>query len=413
MIIWIVNPYGSLPDESWRTYRSTMIASALMQSGHQVVQFISNFEHRSKTFRGNSYEIKNYGPLYDIHVIPGLSYKSHISLDRIRYERRFGHNFLKYAKTLQKPDCIVLAEPSICYYDIIFNWLKKGLKTKIIIDLIDIWPELFHLLIPRSLDGLARMVFSPLYFWRRRLYKNADGLVAVSKNYQEIALKIHAFRAPLTDVVYWSIPEKEIHAEFDLSDEKIKQMISLKKAEEVWCVYAGTLGENYDIYSIIEAGKRLKERYAPERFKLLIAGDGPLKDYCNDNSNDSGVTFLGRLDSGNLAELFKKCDFALSTYKGRSTVAMPIKAFDYLAFGLPLVNSLKRDLGYFVETKSVGINYVAESVDSLFDAICNLVEDTDKRIRMKQNALSLSSEFSEQKQYAKFVKVIENAVNGK
>lgn len=95
MNVWIINPYGTLPDESWRTYRSTMIANALVKAGHSVVQFISNFEHRSKRYRFDKYTVRNFGPGYTVHVIPTSSYRSHISLARIKYERSFAKGVSK------------------------------------------------------------------------------------------------------------------------------------------------------------------------------------------------------------------------------------------------------------------------------------------------------------------------------
>lgn len=412
MNIWIINPYGSLPDESWRTYRSTMIANALQNRGHKVVQFISNFEHRSKTYRTPGYAIKTYSDLYSIHVIPSKSYKNHISLDRVRYERSFGKNVVKYAKNLDIPDVVILAEPAIAYYDTLLSWLKNDLKTKIVIDLIDIWPELFHLLVPKRIDFLAKIALTPLYYWRKRLYKKADGIVAVSKNYLNIAKKITPFREGMADVVYWCIPSSEIVVNHELPKNKITEIIDNKGKDEIWCIYAGTLGENYDMISIIEATNLVRKKYDSSRFKLLIAGDGPLSTFCEEKCNNTSMVFLGRLSSIELAEVFKHCDFALSTYKGRSTVSMPIKAFDYFAFGLPIVNSLGRDLGDFVTFNEVGINYEAENIEDLYNAIVILIEDNVKRLYMKDNAVALSYEFSEEKQYLKFINVIENVMNG-
>jgi glycosyltransferase involved in cell wall biosynthesis len=410
MKIWIINPYGSLPDEDWRTYRSTMIANALGSKGHEVLQFISNFEHRSKSFREEEYSVRTYNPLYSAHIIPCEAYSGHISLERIKYERSFAKNLISFTKNIEKPDLIILAEPALFYYDILLKWFTDDLKAKFIVDLIDIWPELFHLLLPNKLDRLAKILLSPLYFWRKRLYRKADGVIAVSQNYLDIALSMKKFEKGTYDVVYWSIPEAEIKKTHVLNDERIEKLIGSKGEREVWCIYAGTLGENYDIYSIIEVGKMLKMKYSTFEFKLLVAGDGPLTDFCKKNSKDESIIFLGRLSSDNLAELFKSCDFALSTYKDRSTVSMPIKAFDYFAFGLPLINSLGRDLGMFIKNNSVGINYIPQSVDSLYDAMKVLIDDTEKRDWMKQNALKLSKHFSEGEQYAKFVSIVENVV---
>src|SRR5687768_10164735 len=93
--VWIINPYGSLPSESLATYRATMLAESLVENGYDVTQYISNFEHRSKTFRTTGFQTLKINTNYTIHIIPSNKYSSHISLERIKYERTFGKNLLK------------------------------------------------------------------------------------------------------------------------------------------------------------------------------------------------------------------------------------------------------------------------------------------------------------------------------
>lgn len=413
MIVWIINPYGNLPDEGWRTYRSTMIANALVAEGFVVHQYISNYEHRSKKFRSPDYRRIVAHENYIIHVIPCTSYKSHISLDRILYERSFAKNLKIHSAGQAKPDLVILAEPALFYYDLLLKWIKHELKVKLLLDIIDIWPELFELLFPKRLSFLSKIALLPLYLWRQRLYKQADSLIAVSQNYLKIGLGLKDFEPNLRDVVYWSYPDEPTEpTAFYIESNVIKNLVHKKGKNEVWGVYAGTLGENYDIKSIVDASKIIGKRFNSTEFKLLIAGDGPLATFCNEVNDDQQIFFLGRLPAQQLSALLKNSDFAFSTYKGKSTVAMPIKAFDYLAFGLPLVNSLGRDLGDFVDNNKIGINYLPESVESLSDAMRQLIQDKGKRLQCKVNCLELAEQFSELKQYAKFVAIVKNTLNG-
>jgi glycosyltransferase involved in cell wall biosynthesis len=412
MIVWIINPYGNLLGEGWRTYRSTMIANALIKENFTVHQFISNYEHRSKTFRGLTYNKTLAGENYFIHKIPCLSYKKHISLDRIFYERSFAKNLKLHAVNEESPDLVIISEPALFYYDILLSWIKRDLKAKILIDIIDIWPELFELLFPNKLVFLGRIILKPFYLWRRRLYSQADALIAVSKDYLKIGLQNKQFGPSFSDVVYWSYPNEAIVSNQSSSNLEIQRLIGIKKENEIWGIYAGTLGENYDLSSVFEATKWINSKLGNDKFKLIVAGDGPLKALCEKMNDNGHIIFVGRLDTEDLSLILNKSDFAFSTYKGKSTVSMPIKAFDYLFFGLPLINSLGRDLGRFVFENKIGVNYKAESIDELQNAMLDLIKDDQKRILYKENCLKLSQEFSESKQYCKFVVVIKNTLRG-
>jgi glycosyltransferase involved in cell wall biosynthesis len=404
--VWIINPYGSLPFESWATYRSTMLARCLAAHGYTVTQFISNFEHRSKTFRTAAREVIPAGDRYVIEVIPSTSYGEHISLRRVRYERTFARNLLSAVASRRRPDFIVLAEPSLFYYDILLRPLLRQPDSALLLDVIDIWPELFALVLPRGLRRWSGFLLAPLYFWRRRLYRRADAVVAVASDYLEIARRLVRRPDIPLEVVYWSYDNDRTAAD-SAALARVQDLVSRKQPGEVWALYAGTLGENYDIPAIVSLAQRLPANLKDSvALRFIVAGDGPLKQLCLDSASDAFI-FLGRLGPADLALLHQHSDIALSTYHGESTVAMPIKAFDYLRYGLPIINSLGRDLGEMIRAHEIGINYDASRPSSLADAVTRLACDAPLRRRMSSNARALAGSFSADRQYGKFVRVLE------
>jgi glycosyltransferase involved in cell wall biosynthesis len=220
----------------------------------------------------------------------------------------------------------------------------------------------------------------------------------------DLARRIAPQPGVIFETVYWSYDAK--HPSVAGAESRVVELVRAKKPDHTWIVYAGTLGENYDIDAIIEAAALLTRDLAEQvPFKVLIAGDGPLRERC-ERIADRNVVFLGRLGAADLRLLYPHCDIALSTYKGESTVAMPIKAFDYLFYGLPIVNSLGRDLGALVRDRHLGINYVAGSSSSLYESIKRLVLDRELRAQCSKNAAALAVEFRADRQYAKFVEVL-------
>ena len=406
--VWIVNPYGTLPGEAWATYRSTLLGERLAARGYSVTQFLSNFEHRSKTFRPPAPGGIQIAPGYRIELIPSTAYERHISVARVRYERAYARHLLTATHKRARPDFIVLAEPSLFYYDLLLRPLLRTRRVALVLDIIDIWPELFALVIPPRLRPLSGPLLAPFHGWRRRLFRHADAVVAVARDYLEIAAAlVDPARVPL-EVVYWSFDErKDAEPASGAAHDRLTQLIAAKAPGDVWAVYAGTLGDNYDIPAVLALGGRLPSALRPRvNLKVLVAGDGPLAGMCREHAGPD-LEFLGRLAGADLAALYRHTDIALSTYRGESTVAMPIKAFDHLRFGLPMVNSLGRDLGRLVTEHEIGINYEPGSAASLAAAVERLAGEAPLRRRMAARAAALAPAFAPERQYGKFADLLD------
>ncbi len=90
---------------------------------------------------------------------------------------------------------------------------------------------------------------------------------------------------------------------------------------------------------------------------------------------------------------------------------MPIKCYDYFAAGLPLINSLGRNLQHLVTTKKLGYQYKAADVDSLQKAVTSLLKEDlhQMKIRCKE----IGNEFNNTVQYGKYVELVKNVENRK
>lgn len=407
MNVWIVNPYGNLPDEGWRDYRSTMLANALERAGHNAIWWVSNFEHRSKQFRSDDYRELSISPRFRVHLVPSSRYAGHISFARIRYERKFAYNFARFARRHEPPDVIVIADPSLFTSGPVVEY-ASGQNIRLIVDVLDLWPELFHMLLPKPLTWFGRLLFAPLYRRRAKLFRRADALVAASQDYLSLAQSI----AP-------NVPAELAYLGIDLSAFRCVATplipcnglnLPRKGADDVWAIYAGTLGNNYDIDTIIQSARIILAK-APE-LKILIAGDGPLRSKIEAviAAGLSNMLFLGSLPVDDLTRLYRKCDISLSTYRGNSTVAFPVKAYDYLAAGLPVVNSLHKDWGRLLKAENIGLQYESENPSSLASALIYLADNREELAEMRLKALDIAELFDCRLQHDKYVKFIERIV---
>lgn len=189
LTVWIINPYGNIPGEGWRDYRSTLIANALTKAGHKIVWWVSNFEHRSKSFRFSGWKDIEVNPNFTIRVVPSTPYTSHISLSRIRYEKTFARRLCKRAAEFDHPDIIILAEPALFVSPFVLKPIRQW-RTKLVVDILDLWPELFHIALPVWISRMGRLIFFPLYMRRAALFRKADAIVAVTKDYLSVAQSV-------------------------------------------------------------------------------------------------------------------------------------------------------------------------------------------------------------------------------
>ena len=399
MNVWIVNPYGSLQDEAWQEYRSSMLARALARAGHRAVWWISSFEHRSKRFRTESWQRNELDERTSVIIVPVTPYRDHISLARIRSERSFAQRVVEQAPREPRPDVVVLAEPALFYGGPIVRWCRSE-GIRLVVDILDLWPELFRVVLPAPLRGLDRAVFSPLYARRRRLLRSAQGVVAVCRDYLGPAREA-GVTCP-TDVCYLGIPPAR-----EGTTGSAVPGLPAKEPGEVWFVYAGTFGEAYDLQTVAAAAGALLERGA--RCQFVFAGAGPLQPLVERlaAAHPEAVRFLGTLTPPQLREVYRACDAGLCSYAPDTTVAMPVKLYDYLGAGLAVVNSLAGECGELVRSSGCGFNYAAGDAASLADALQRCIDRPAELAAARKASSQAAVAFDADAQHDRFVRFIE------
>lgn len=310
MRVWLINPYGPLPGEGWRDYRFTYAARALAARGHEVTWWTAAFDHHTKRFREHDWRGD-----FSIKLIPTPAYERNISLRRLWFERRFGKVLLDRGRQEPRPDVIIAADPPQ-FSGGAGRELAAFHRSKLVIDRLDLWPELFVSTAPAALRPVVRIAAMPLHAMRKKNVRAAALVIAVAERYRDAVVADgarHAITIPIgVDAAALRAPRVP--------------------HEKLTMVYAGSLGEHYDLDTVCQAVRGMDA-------VLLIAGRGPAEERLRAIAPPN-VRFLGALPAEELPRLYASADIGLAPYSAGSTVAMPLKVFDYLAAGLPIVTSL-------------------------------------------------------------------------
>ncbi|MCS7459895.1 glycosyltransferase family 4 protein [Paenibacillus doosanensis] len=409
--IWLVNPYGPIEGENWRDYSFNQFGKYLSENGYKVVWWTSNFAHHFKKFRSTGWKDIQVNNNYTIRLVPTTSYKKNMSFGRFIKDIVFAYNAYQGFCKHNKPDIIISADTPLTMSYPSFSFAKKN-NVPIIYDQMDLWPEFIENAVGKKLGNFLHALFYPIYSSRRRNYNKLDGVVALGKNYLKKTFEISAsLQSKPHALIYNGIDVEGFRSKM-LNEVDVVGLPKTKSPNEVWCIFAGTLGPSYDIQAILECANKLdKDEEYKQIFKFVIAGSGPLEEVVKENSlRVNNLYYVGKLLPEQLIPIYNLCDIGLAAYSEMSNVDMPDKFYDYTAAGLAIINSLNGEIQEYIDKYMVGAMYTPGQFESLTAAILKTVEKNVLE-QMKNNSYKLAKSFDKKVQSNKLVEVIKKVLN--
>jgi len=400
--IWLINPFDFLPGEFFRPGRYATLVDILINNGFNVTWWSSNFLHATKSYRK---QLSQRSGLR-IVLIPTPSYTKNVGLKRVWNHYVFGRRFESVSRRVkEKPDIIVASCPPLFSAKISIKIAKK-LGVISVIDVRDLWPESFEMILPSK---IGKVFLWPLRKFSDSIYDSSDALVAVSQTYLERAISVCKNKSKPSLVLHLGIDL----ARFDNFYRKGSSTLFKKGKDEFWVTYIGTIGTSYDIETVLNCAKLLKDSHPNIRF--FIAGEGPnlskMKKIALEN-NLKNCEFTGWLDIDALVSLLKQSDVGLNTIVYKSKISFPNKVFDYMAAGVPIINSIRGEFENLITSENIGLQYFSQNDDSLRKAILHLYNYPEERKIMGINARKLVvDKFDRNKTYLGFVKFLRDLIN--
>ena len=239
-----------------------------------------------------------------------------------------------------------------------------------------------------------------------KAYACADELIAVSQEYLNRGLKTNK-KTKSPKVIYLGATLDKYYAGVEKYSDSI-----YKEKDEIWIVYAGTLGASYDIMTILKAAEIL-EKKRTERIVFKILGQGPdaeeLKRYVLEH-DIGNVEFLGFQPYEKMAAYLCKSDIAVNAVKRDASQSIINKVGDYFAAGIPMLNSCTcKEQMEMVTVYKVGLNYEPEEPDDLFNKIEILLDNPEIMKTYGENAKKLAlDKFYREKTHEEILELIDS-----
>ncbi len=147
-------------------------------------------------------------------------------------------------------------------------------------------------------------------------------------------------------------------------------------------LYCGGITRFRGVFQILEAAKICAERNPDIRFMLIgnISEAGLLKKlrtYIDDNHLQNNVTIHEQVPYQEIGAFYERSKIGLGIFLPIPThyIILPIKTFEYMHYGLPVVASNFGHIGEYTESEKTGLTVDPTDPQQIADAIQSLLDD--------------------------------------
>ena len=388
--VWLITvgeplPIGNSTDRLWRT---GLLAEILSGRGHEVLWWTSTVDHiRKELFVSGEPRLRSRIGA-SIRFLSGRLYRRNVSVGRLLNHREIGRRFRELARREPPPDIIVCSFPTV---ELSRECVRYGraVATPVILDIRDLWPDIFLPLLPRFARALGRAALSGLFRDTAWALSGCDHLFAVSDGYLDWGLARAGRMRRAGDLTFplgyptttWSAAD-ELSLMKRLSACGVRPNIPL-------ATFVGTFGRTYDLDTVIHSARLLAQR-GQERLQFILCGAGERDEAWRAAAEDvPGIAFPGWLSAGELACLLSRSAIGLAAYAAHAPQGIPNKVIEYLSAGIPVLCSLRGEARDLLESNRCGTHYAPGEAHALAAELENLVANADRRVSMGAAARDL------------------------
>jgi glycosyltransferase involved in cell wall biosynthesis len=415
MKVWVVKTSEMLAGDNrnGRLMRSGIIAQMLDARGHEVTWWMSTFDHANRRNRSATDTSMRYGSRGTIRMLHSPGYRASVSFARFVDHQLWGRRFAQAIAATVAPDIIFCAYPTIESALICARFGERH-RVPVVLDLRDMWPDLFAEVAPPSLRPVARALLAPLRIRAAEALRRSSALFAITEEFLQWGLRL-ARR-----------PRNELDAAFaqayPLANLQPPDAIEAGEARQFWdrhgvsreaafnVVLIGSItGRRVEMDAVLAAARALQHESRPVRF--VFAGDGDDLDLYRARARDlPNVVFSGWLRMPQIRELLARTHLGLVPYRNTPDYMMsvPTKAAEYFAAGVPVATSLRGTLPRLVRERQCGVQFDAADPQSLAALVRTLRDDPVRCRELGSNAQrTFRSDFVAEDVYARLIERLE------
>ena len=357
-----------------------------------MLWWTSTFRHSHKNQRFPRDTLVDFAERYRIQYLHVPPYRRNVSLSRLWNHHLLGRKLRHLAPAASPPEVILCSYPIL---ELSAESVRYGRRTgvPVVLDVRDLWPDIFLDLAPRWARGVCRLALGPLFRKARCTLRGAFAISGHAPAFVEWGLR--CADRPRTkydrDFPYGYTLEDDDPAAAAAARRFWRgQGVPARPDVAVVC-FIGLLNDQFDLDTVIRAARRLG---ASQGVQFVLCGTGVrLEAYRKAAADCPHVVFPGWVNAPEIRALLDMSRLALTPYVNRRDYQASIsnKAIEYLAGGLPILTSLPCGIVLDLLVKhDCGMSYGGDR--QLADTIRALLAAPERLQEMAQNARKLASD---------------------
>lgn len=385
MIIWIVSEGEPLPIDSEvvRLRRMGQLANILISKGHEVHWFSSTYHHYKKAERFKDDKYLEYKHNYFFHLLKGKKYKHNVSLDRIKHHSEIAKKFSLKANDYEKPNIIIATMAPLELSEAATNFAKSN-KIPIVIDIRDLWPEIYSEVVP---TWARRLIVPYINYTKKKLkyiLNQATAMVGVTEGFLSYGLEIADRERNDFDTVFHT----SYSIDYNFTNNLLSEWGSYGLDENHFIVsFMGNFGKQFEIDPLFEAAEKLQSHSS---IKFVFCGVGANYEHYKEKAKKlDNVIMPGWIEGNQIKSLLTHSSIGIAPYKDSKNFRLnaPNKFGEYLSFGLPVFVSVTGEMEKLLTQYKCGIKYT--NGKNLADEIYKLYTDEEKLNGMQKMSKQL------------------------
>jgi len=385
--------------------RSYEMALHLVKQGHKVTMVFAESPRLKSPLEGDPYiKGKRRGSYKGIDLIEfNLAYNNKLSI--LARSFIFIRYSLKSIRLVFKEDFDIVFATSTPLTAGIPGIIMKilGGRRPFVFEVRDLWPEL-----PREMGVIRnRFVLWTMGVLEGMSYNKADACIALSPGIKEGIEKKLKREKPV-----YLIPNG-CDLELFTPGLSSKTLIPGCKEEDFISVFIGAHGMANGLDAALDAAAVLKEDPTSANIKIVLMGDGKLKEGLMSRVKEEkleNVLLNDPVPKKHLLSYLQAADLGLmllanvpAFYYGTS----PNKFFDYISAGLPVLNNYPGWLAGMIESNEIGVVVSPDDPKAFAEALKALSADRQRLEAMSKRAREFAeAEFDRNKLAQKFEEVL-------
>ena len=355
MKLWIISVGEPLPvdGENTRLRRMGNLASYASSNGVSVEWFSVSFDHYKKMQRCESDTDYCVNDNYVLHLVKSIPYKKNVSLARIRHHKNASKSIYNKMNKIDKPDVIFASMEPLEVSKVAIKYAKEN-NIPCIVDVRDLWPEIYYDVIPHALHWLLNFYVKKCAKTLNYTMGNCDSIVGLSDGFLNYGLK------------YAHRDRTDNDAVFPISYPNIDYSIYKDKFEQNWenfglnstdfiVVFLGNFGDQFKFDEIVSAADFFKNE---TNIKFVLCGNGKheseIKNLVGDN-----VIIPGWIEKEQIFSLMANASLGIAPYIDSMNYRLntPNKFGEYLSAGLPIAVSVSGEMENLLKKYDCGSYY--------------------------------------------------------